>query len=113
MTNNGGFSSGSGTIFSLDPASSTFNSLKEFDYTTEGGFPYGGLMQASDGKLYGEGLFSFDPSNSTYTHLAYGGDDNGSLIQASDGKLYGMTSNGGNTNTGTIFSYDIHTSIHT
>ena len=51
MTTNGG-SSGYGVIFSFDPSSSTYTKLKDFD-NTNGANPYGSLMQASDGKLYG------------------------------------------------------------
>ena len=76
MTLNGG-SSGDGVIFSFDPSSSTYTKLKDFD-GTNGANPYGSLIQASDGKLYGMTLggssnhgviFSFDPSSSTYTKL--------------------------------------------
>ena len=41
-----------GVIFSFDPSSSTYTKLKDFD-DVNGGDPYGSLMQASDGKLYG------------------------------------------------------------
>ncbi len=51
MTQVGG-SSGAGVIFSFDPSSSTYKKLKDFD-NTNGGYPTGNLMQASDGKLYG------------------------------------------------------------
>jgi uncharacterized repeat protein (TIGR03803 family) len=37
----------------------------------------------------------------------------GSLMQASDGKLYGMTSEGGSTNQGVIFSFDPSSSTFT
>ena len=70
MTAFGG-SNGAGVIFSFDPSSSTYTKLKDFD-NTNGAYPQGSLMQASDGKLYGmtfQGgsgnvgvIFSFDPS---------------------------------------------------
>src|SRR5438034_5588354 len=47
-----GGSNGAGIIFSFDPSSFTYTKLKDFD-GINGGAPYGSLMQASDGKLYG------------------------------------------------------------
>ena len=119
MTNQGG-SSNRGVIFSFDPSSFTYTKLKDFD-GTNGAFPYGSLMQASDGKLYGmtnQGgssnlgvIFSFDPSSSSYTKQkdfdnTNGATPYGSLMQAGDGKLYGMTTAGGSSGVGVIFSFD-------
>jgi uncharacterized repeat protein (TIGR03803 family) len=123
MTNSGG-SMGYGVIFSFNPSTSTYAKLKDFD-GTNGGNPYGSLVQASDGKLYGmtyQGgsmgygvIFSFNPSSATYAKRkdfdgTNGGNPYGSLIQASDGKLYGMTYSGGNSNYGSdygvLFSYN-------
>jgi uncharacterized repeat protein (TIGR03803 family) len=123
---------GGGSIFSFDLSSMTFNKLKDLDYLN-GGTPYGNLVQASTGKLYGiteqggEGyiyrgdtlgvgvIFSFDLSNSTYKkvrdldYLHDGGSCYGSLIKAKDGKLYAMASNGGYHKSGVIFSVDPQT----
>jgi uncharacterized repeat protein (TIGR03803 family) len=82
-----------------------------------GKFPYGSLMQGSDGNLYGttDGggsgnngtifkisttgalttLVSFDGANGT---APYAG-----LIQASDGSFYGTTFYGGSSNNGVVF----------
>ena len=51
MTGRGG-SNDAGVIFSFDPAASTYTKLMDFDYAN-GRYPYGSLVQASDGKLYG------------------------------------------------------------
>jgi uncharacterized repeat protein (TIGR03803 family) len=125
MTHGGG-TSDRGVIFSFDPSSSTFTKLKDFDWTN-GAYPRGGLVQASNGKLYGMTtyggsisagvIFSFDPSSSTYTKLkdfdgTNGGDPYGSLMQASDGKLYGMAG-GGSNGVGVIFSFDPSSSTFT
>ena len=122
---------GGGVIFSLDPSTSTYTKLKDFDFYINGVTPYGSLIQASDGKLYGMTngggsnavgvIFSFDPSTYAYTKLKDfdyinyidGRSPYGSLIQASDGKLYGMTSDGGSIGCGVIFSFDLSTSTYT
>jgi uncharacterized repeat protein (TIGR03803 family) len=132
MTTYGG-SNGVGVIFSFDPSSSAYTKLKDFD-VTDGAEPWGSLMQASDGKLYGMTtfggssnesfgvIFSFDPSTSTYTKLkefdgTNGAFPEGSLMQAKDGKLYGMTYGGGSNGVeygyGVIFSFDPSSSAYT
>ena len=127
MTYNGG-SNGYGVIFSFDPSSSTYTKLKDFDGIS-GAYPYGGLMQAGNGKLYGMTssggssgngvIFSFDPSSSTYTKLKDFDGTNGAypygggLIQATDGKLYGTTYEGGINDAGVIFSFDLSSSVYT
>lgn len=125
MTEFGG-SYGFGTLFSFDPSTSVYVKLMNFDDII-GGYPYGCLMLASDGKLYGmtsEGgtggygvIFSFDPSTSVYAELKdfdniNGSYPEGSLMQASNGKLYGMTPDGGTNNSGVIFSFDPSTSSY-
>ena len=127
MTSQGGTLGGYGVIFSFDPSSSTYAKLIDFD-GAQGANPYGSLIQANDGKLYGMTygggtndvgvIFSFDPSSSVYTKLmdfdgTNGGNPYSSLTQASDGKLYGMTYSGGNSNLGVIFSFDPLTSTYT
>lgn len=126
MTARGG-SGAAGVIFSFTPSDLTYTKLVDFDYPN-GASPYGNLIQATDGKLYGmtyDGgsnavgvIFSFDPATSVYTKLkdfddVNGGKPNGSLIQASDGKLYGLTYSGGTSGAGVIFSFDPSTSVYT
>jgi uncharacterized repeat protein (TIGR03803 family) len=126
-----------GLFFSFDPATSIYTKLKDFDYrnTAAGISPYGDLMQASDGKLYGMTtyggssfntswsrgnngvIFSFDLPSSTYTKLMdldgnNGGSPCGALIRAGGGKLYGMTQYGGSHGLGAIFSYDVSTATY-
>ncbi|HEX7846613.1 MAG TPA: choice-of-anchor tandem repeat GloVer-containing protein, partial [Chitinophagaceae bacterium] len=126
MTREGGSDDG-GVIFSFDPSTSTYTKVKDLNYT-DGRFPYGSLVQASNGKLYGMTvwggsndlgvIFSFDPSSFTYTKLkdfdgTNGANPYGNLMQASDGKLYGMTAWGGNNNGGVVFSFDFSNSLYT
>jgi uncharacterized repeat protein (TIGR03803 family) len=122
MTSLGG-ANNFGVIFSFDPTSSTYTDLYDFS-ATGGEQPYGSLIQATDGKLYGltidgglsgDGvIFSFDPVSLTYTDIhdfsgADGEQPNGSLMQAADGKLYGFAAYGGANGDGVIFSMDTST----
>jgi uncharacterized repeat protein (TIGR03803 family) len=124
-----GGSGNKGVIFSYDPSASSFTKLKDFDGNS-GAEPSGNsLIQAQDGKLYGMTsgggsrkagvIFSFDPTSSTFTKLMdFNGSDGGypytnTLMQASDGKLYGITSAGGSSNNGVIFSFDPSSATYT
>lgn len=51
-TTGAGGSKNAGIIFSFEPSSSSYTKLKDFD-KVNGSTPYGSLLQASDGKLYG------------------------------------------------------------
>jgi uncharacterized repeat protein (TIGR03803 family) len=133
MTYSGGANNG-GVLFEYDPANSTYTKKLDFETQISGSYPYGSLIQASNGKLYGTNssygtieakglsygvLFEYDPATSTYTKkLEFEGETNGrnpcgSLMQASNGKLYGMTSQGGANDLGVLFEYDPPTSTYT
>lgn len=110
-----------GVIFEFDPSDNSMNIVLHFD-GSNGRSPNGKLTEANNGLLYGltyqggsnnEGvLFTFDPSNGTYTKkidldgTINGRNPFGSLMQASDGKLYGMCYQGGNSNFGILFEYN-------
>jgi len=126
MTSYGGIFN-SGVIFSFDPVSSAYSTVNDFE-APNGSNPSGSLAHAIDGKLYGTTtfggqnnygvVFSFDPISMTYTKLfdfdnTNGAYPYGSLTQSSDGKLYGMTSAGGSSNSGVIFSFDPSSSSYT
>lgn len=121
MTSNGG-AANFGTIFKYNPVSNVLTKLIDFDGAVNGARPYGELVQAANGKMYGmtkEGgtnnfgvLFEFDPVTLFYTkRLDFLGASNGkypygSLIQTANGKLYGLTSAGGSSNQGALIEYD-------
>jgi uncharacterized repeat protein (TIGR03803 family) len=128
----GGNFTPSGVIFSFDPSSTTYSILYSFKYPN-GGRPYGTLLQAGDGKLYGltsvdgDGrdnsiesgvIFSFDPTTITYAALKnLGNNQDGTnpsarLTRGKDGKVYGTTAFGGNNGVGVIFTYDPSTSTY-
>jgi uncharacterized repeat protein (TIGR03803 family) len=116
-----------GVLFQYDLATSAYSKELDFAGASNGSHPFGSLMQASDGKLYGmtfQGgaytgvLFQFDPNNSTYTKkIDFGGTNGllpyGSLIEATDGMIYGMSYLGGTNFTGNLFQYNIATSTCT
>lgn len=115
-----------GVIFSIDPITSFYTIVKNFD-GTYGGDPSGGLTEGVDGKLYGMTrggglysagvIFSFDVNTSTYTKLkdfntVDGNYPVGSLTLATDGKFYGLTHSGGSQNSGVIFSFNPLTNLY-
>ena len=130
MTGYGGTPAGdNGVIFTYDIPTSTYTKIIDFDGSTNGKRPYGSLMQASNGKLYGMTyiggangsgvLFSLDPVTNSYSKIIdFTGASNGSnpfgtLIQGSNGLLYGLTELGGANNGGTIFSLNTATNAFT
>ena len=68
-----------GVLFSFNPTGNVYTKLHEFN-NTDGAFPRGNLLLATDGLLYGltpEGganaqgvIFSFNPSNGNYITLS-------------------------------------------
>ena len=125
-TTAGGGAFGFGTVFKITTGG-TLTTLFSFEaYTSSGVDPFAGLIQATDGNLYGTAtggglggggtvfkittggtftsLHTFDASNGVF---AYGDAPYGGLVQATNGELYGTTLNGGAYNDGTIFRMDL------
>ncbi len=115
-----------GTVFKLTP-SGTFTRLYSFcsqANCADGSQPEGGLIQASNGKIYGTTniggtggggtVFAITPSGTfstvyefcSLTNCADGTQPIGGLIQGTDGNLYGTTSGGGSEGSGTIYKID-------
>jgi uncharacterized repeat protein (TIGR03803 family) len=113
-----GGANSSGTIFKIDTNGSTLTTLHNFA-GSDGRYPAAGLIQGTDGYLYGttsQGgasnygtVFKISSNGSTFTTLhsfTAGSDGAGpeaGLIQGTDGYLYGTTINGGPSGEGTIF----------
>ncbi len=113
-TTSGGGNSNFGTIFKISPAG-TLTTIYRFCSISglgcqDGANPEAGLLQASDGNLYGtttDGgtygrgtVFKITKAGVLTTVLSFSGVNGsnpffGSLIQGGDGNLYGMTLSGG------------------
>jgi len=117
-TTEGGGTNGNGTVFRISTGGA-FTPLHSFTGINDGAYPYAGLIQASDGYLYGTAsqggtnkgygtVFRISTNGAftllyTFTGTNDGGYPNGSLIQAGDGYLYGTTYQGGTNGGGTVF----------
>jgi uncharacterized repeat protein (TIGR03803 family) len=125
MTAIGGANS-SGTIFSYNSLTGTETDIYDFGNGADGQNPYGSLIRVSDTLLYGMNefggadndgtIFSYNISTGdeivlhSFGSYNYDGENpSGSLIQASNDLLYGMTTEAGDYNGGTLFSYNIST----
>lgn len=118
-----------GYIFEFDPNTSILKSVFSFNDTIQGRQPYGNIMLANNGFIYGtttfggindDGVvFEFDPNTYSYNkkfdfdNLVYGKNPLSSLMQANNGLLYGVTESGGINNNGVLFEYDIVADIFT
>jgi len=114
-TNKGG-AYGFGTLFKIT-AAGTLTTLHSFDPINGEGVGMAGLVQATNGYLYGttdEGgtdgsgtVFRITPTGALTTlynfSLAAGAGPYAGLIQATDGNLYGTTQIGGTYSMGTVF----------
>jgi len=116
-----GGSSGHGTAYKLNPDGTGFTVLHNFLYSTDGGYIQGGLMQASDGALYGTAagggssgygtIYKVNTDGTGFTVLrnmdySQGGSPYGLLTQAADGLLYGTTYSGGSSGYGTVYKIE-------
>ena len=116
-TTSQGGSGSAGTIFQIT-SGGILTTLQSFTSSSDGSTPRDGLIQASDGYLYGTTsaggsnslgtVFRCDLNgNFTVMHTFASTEGNtpyGALLQGSDGLLYGTTWQGGSKSDGTIFS---------
>ena len=107
-------------VISASDVPDTFQVLHSFTYT-DGGYPYGALVQGSDGSFYGTTyyggttgvgtVYKIDESGTLTTLHAFdysadGGNPQSGLIQGADGSLYGTNPYGGPFGAGTLFKVD-------
>ncbi len=124
LASRGGTNAG-GVLFKVSP-SGTQTILHNFTGGTDGSNPVGGLVQATDGNLYGTNdlggafgwgiLFCYSPgavpTGQTRFHVlhdfnpATGASPQVTLLQHTNGKLYGDTAVGGSADRGAFYSLD-------
>ena len=106
-----------GVVFKVTP-SGTFTALHYFTGTGDGAFPYGGLVQASDGNFYGTTSLAapgsgcgtiFRISNGNFETVytfpsdgSLGCNPETTLVQHTSGVLYGDTNTGGSSTGGGV-----------
>jgi uncharacterized repeat protein (TIGR03803 family) len=107
-----------GTVFKITP-SGTETTLHVFPKTgSDGEIPYAGVIQGSDGNLYGTTyfggssgfgtVFKVTPGGTETVLYSFAGGSDGEhpyagVIQGSDGNFYGTTYQGGASGLGTVF----------
>lgn len=115
----GGGTAGAGAIFRYSPAASNYTILRLLDPAADGATPLGGVIEGSDGFLYGTTfaggennsgtIFKLNRNGSNFTvlhHFASAADcrnPQSELLEVSDGFLYGTAYNGGGFARGGVF----------
>ena len=122
-TTTAGGKNGCGTIFNFDPANQIYRTLYSLDCNKDGFLPVSGLIQATDGNLYGttiafgpstapvEGgsVFRYNITTGAFTSLyrfQHGGTPYGDLIDDGHGTLYGTTFSDGLYGDGSVWSWN-------
>jgi uncharacterized repeat protein (TIGR03803 family) len=115
-----GGGAGRGVVFRISRTGGNYSVLRNFQGGTDGAHPYAGVVEASDGWLYGVTAFGGGAEDrGTVFRMRRGGGDYavlrrfsgsedgrrpyGRLLAGSDGILYGTTGNGGRSDSGTVF----------
>jgi uncharacterized repeat protein (TIGR03803 family) len=115
-----GGASGAGTVFRFS-LSKGFAALYEFSGGEDGASPYAGLMQATDGNLYGSafsggsyggGVIFRVALDGTFTVVhsfdgSTGSSPQAAIVQGTNGILYGATTGGGSAAGGVFYSLDV------
>lgn len=117
-----GGSSGSGSVFKLNPTTGTLTVLYGFTLQQDGGFPSGSVALDSAGNIYGETyeggnlgnlygpgvVFKIEPTGrysllESFPGTGNGGSYDGGMIIDQSGNLYGTTSWDGTDHCGSVF----------
>jgi uncharacterized repeat protein (TIGR03803 family) len=115
---------GFGTVFRIT-SSGVLTTLYSFNGGNDGGYPSGGLVQSTDGNLYGTTqtgatygggtVFRIAPNGSLATLAAFdvyqGATPQGALVLGTDGNLYGTTQTGGTSGMGAIFQLSFNSPL--
>ena len=128
----GGF--GAGTVYEITPGGvlSTLHNFCSQNACADGNYSQAGLVQATDGNLYGTTGAGGGPNNGgvvfqitpggqltplydfcSLANCADGSDPSAALVQASDGNLYGTTWSGGAYGAGTVFQITLSGALTT
>jgi len=122
-----GGTSNAGTVYKLS-ANGVFSSLYSFTGGSDGGSPYAGVIQETDGNLYGtteaggangDGtVYRITTSGSLTTLYSFTGGNDGAhpyapLVGGTDGFLYGATETDGSNGVGTVFQISTSGSLNT
>ena len=111
-----------GTVFKITTAGCVHARYTRFTGGTDGGNPWGGLVQAADGNLYGTTqsggtygfgtVFQIAPGGALNTVAQFdgynGANPSAALMQGTDGNLYGTTEDGGSAGDGAIFQIAVN-----
>jgi uncharacterized repeat protein (TIGR03803 family) len=124
VTGNGGATccGGFGTVFKITPRSkltTLYSFCSDYPSCPDGAYPYGGLIQATNGSLYGTTAVGGGAKNGAGTvfEIALSGklttlhsfndtdgtNPNAPLVQATNGNLFGTTVGAGANDSGTVF----------
>jgi uncharacterized repeat protein (TIGR03803 family) len=115
-TYEGGSNTSYGTVYRLT-LDGTATNLHSFSGGEDGGLPYGGVVQDSDGNLYGTTyrggrndfgtIFRISTNGRLASLLSFSNSDGAfpyaGLALGSDGSFYGVTGYGGSSSNGTLF----------
>lgn len=116
-----------GVLFEYDLSTNVYSVIHHFENLIglPGSGPTGGLIQASNGRLYGvanigldEVIFEFEIETKTYSKVHNFFPTTGIfagkyLIEGDKNKLLGVTTGGGKYDKGVIFEFDIETKVYT